>query len=186
MQIVIRMNSEQCTKKCLFASHLGLADFSVGLAQPHPQSSLASFDVMSPVRRARLGCLARNSKSKMVERGQVSNLSQKKKGNHISFLPSTMILRCLEGMYVTCTSEYSLILVAKGGLSLSNVWAFLPFWAWSSRYPAQFQASSSHLDRGYWPGHEAGAIEVYSSLFWTILFSDEVGALRKAFMLLTQ
>ena len=40
----------------------------------------------------------------MAERGQVSNFSPKN-SNHISFLPSAMILRCSEGMYVTYTSE---------------------------------------------------------------------------------
>ena len=40
----------------------------------------------------------------MAERGQVSNVSQKN-GNHFSFLPSTMIRKCSEGMYVTYTSE---------------------------------------------------------------------------------
>ena len=72
--------------------------------QPCPQMSLASFEVTSPAKlvgRTRLG---------HEEQGQVSNFSQKN-GNHISFLPSTMILKTYsEGMYV-----YSLILKPKAG-----------------------------------------------------------------------
>ena len=67
-----------------------------------------SFDVTSPVKlvgRTRRGRLAINGKSKMAERGQVSNFSQKEYGNHISFLPCTTILKCSEGMDETYISE---------------------------------------------------------------------------------
>ena len=68
----------------------------------------ASFNVTSPVKlvgRTRLGRLAINGKSKMAEPGEESNVQPKKYGSYISFLSFTMILKCLEGMYVTYTSE---------------------------------------------------------------------------------
>ena len=71
-----------------------------------------------------------------------------------------MILECLEGMYVTYTSEIfsdprrkkKVFVEQYLGLFLT----FLPFCARPSRYRAQFQASSFHLDSGNWPGDEAG------------------------------
>ena len=75
--------------------------------QPRPQSSPVSFDVKSAVKlvgRTRLGRLAINSKSKMAERGHLSNFSQEN-GNHISLPPSTTILKRSGVMHVTYTSE---------------------------------------------------------------------------------
>ena len=67
-----------------------------------------SFNMTSPVKlvgRTRLGRQAINGKSKMAEPGEESNFSRKNYGSYISFLSFTMILKCLEGMYVTYTSE---------------------------------------------------------------------------------
>ena len=83
-----------------------------------------------------------------------------KNGNHISFLPSTMILKCSGGMYVTYTSEIfpdprskKQVFVEKClGLFLAGLGFFLPFRARPSRYRAWFQASSG----GNWPDDEAG------------------------------
>ena len=66
----------------------------------------------------------------------MSNFSPKK-GNHISFLPSTMILKCSEGMYVTYTSEIfpdprskkQVFLEQCLGLFLAELGIFLPFCA---------------------------------------------------------
>ena len=43
--------------------------------------------------------------SQIEKRGHVSNFSQKKKGNHISFPPSTTVLKRSGVMYVAYTSE---------------------------------------------------------------------------------
>ena len=58
-------------------------------------------------------------------------------GNHITFLPSTMILKCSEGMYVTYTSEIfpdpsskNQVFVERClGLFLAELGLFLPFCA---------------------------------------------------------
>ena len=84
----------------------------MGVEKPRPQSSPAKFDTKSPVKfvgRSRLGHLAINRKCKIVERSQVSNFIQKKKyGNQISFLISTIILKCSEGVYVIFSGLHSI------------------------------------------------------------------------------
>ena len=75
--------------------------------QPRSQSSLASFDVTSSLKllgRALLWDLAITENPKWRSEAKRPT-SAKNNGNHISFLPSTMILKCSEGMYVTYTSE---------------------------------------------------------------------------------
>ena len=75
------------------------------------------------VGRTHRSCLVINGKYKMAERGQVSNFSQRN-GNHISFLPSTMILECSERMYVTYTSETFPDPRNQDRFSSGNVWDF--------------------------------------------------------------
>ena len=75
----------------------------------------------------------------------MSNFSQKN-GNHISFLPSTMIVKCLKGMYVTYTSEVfpdsrskkQVFVKQCLGLFLAELKLFSPFCA-----------------SGNWPGDKA-------------------------------
>ena len=91
---------------------------------------------------------------------------KKKNGNHISFPPSTMILKCSEVMYVTYTSKIFPNLHSKKqvfveqylGLFLVELGIFLPFCARPSCYHTWFQAPSSHSDRGNWPGDKADKI----------------------------
>ena len=79
-----------------------------------------------------------------------------------------MILKCLEGMYVTYTSEIfsdprrkkEVFIEQYLGLFLAELGLFLPFCARPSRYRAQLQASSFHLDSGNWPGDEAASKQV--------------------------
>ena len=76
------------------------------MEQPRPQASLVSFDVTLAVKlvgRTHPEGLTINGKFKWRSKAKCL-ASAKENGNHISFPPSTMLLKCSEGMYLTYTS----------------------------------------------------------------------------------
>ena len=75
--------------------------------QPRTQWPLASFDVTSAVKLVggtRLGAWQLTANPKWPSEAKCLT-SAKENGNDVSFLPSTMFLKCSEGMYLTYTSE---------------------------------------------------------------------------------
>ena len=134
--------------------------------QPRPQSPLASFDVTSALKlvgRTRLGRLAINGKSKMAERGQVSNFSQRKRQprfvSTIYNVPQ-MFGRNVFNLYIRnipwSSQKKSGFRRAISGTFSRWTGTFLPFCARPSRYCTRFQAFSCHPDSENWPGEEAG------------------------------
>ena len=121
----------------------------------------ASFNVTSPVMlvgRTRLGRLAINGKSKMAEPGEESNFSQL---HFVSIIYNDpwMFGRDVCNLYIRnilwSSQKKEGFRRAISGTFSRWTGTFLPFCARPSRYRAQFQASSFHLDSGNWPGDEA-------------------------------